>query len=218
MESFIMHRGLLASEARAARTKAEHAFRASDVLAPVLAAIEASAALRHRGAGRARRIDPRKGVSYFTRMAKLPIITLPDPILRQTSAPIERVDAEVLRLATTCSRRCMTRRASGLRRSRSGCRGGSWCWTVRARVRSLNRGVDQPEILQLGPQTKVYEEGCLSIPDFRVDIERPADLRLRYLDREGKIQEHDAGGLLATAIQHELDHLDGKLTSTFCRG
>jgi peptide deformylase len=61
----------------------------------------------------------------------------------------------------------------------------------------------------------VYEEGCLSIPDFRVDIERPAELRLRYLDREGKLQEHDAGGLLATAIQHEFDHLEGKLIIDF---
>ncbi|MCK9912634.1 peptide deformylase, partial [Microbacteriaceae bacterium K1510] len=58
-------------------------------------------------------------------------------------------------------------------------------------------------------------EGCLSIPDFRVEIERPSTLTLRYLDREGKQREVDAGGLLATAIQHEVNHLDGKLIIDF---
>ena len=56
-----------------------------------------------------------------------------------------------------------------------------------------------------------YEEGCLSIPDIRVEIERPAEVTVRYLDRDGEQREVEAQGLLATAVQHELDHLDGKL-------
>jgi peptide deformylase len=72
-----------------------------------------------------------------------------------------------------------------------------------------------PEIVALGSEMRLHEEGCLSIPDFRVEIERPASLTLRYLDRNGKPQELDADGLLATAIQHELNHLDGKLIIDF---
>ena len=59
------------------------------------------------------------------------------------------------------------------------------------------------------------EEGCLSIPEFRVDIERPGSLRVRYMDRTGKTIERDVEGLLATAVQHEIDHLDGKLIIDF---
>jgi peptide deformylase len=72
-----------------------------------------------------------------------------------------------------------------------------------------------PEILMLGSELKLHEEGCLSIPDVQVEIERPSSLTVRYLDREGKQQEMSADGLLATAIQHELDHLDGKLIIDF---
>ena len=72
-----------------------------------------------------------------------------------------------------------------------------------------------PEILTLGSEMRVHEEGCLSIPDVRIEIERPASLRVRYLDRDGKPQELDAEGLLATAIQHEIDHLNGRLIIDF---
>jgi peptide deformylase len=72
-----------------------------------------------------------------------------------------------------------------------------------------------PEIVALGSQMRLHEEGCLSIPDFRVEIERPSTLTLRYLDRDGKERELEAEGLLATAIQHELNHLDGKLIIDF---
>jgi peptide deformylase len=72
-----------------------------------------------------------------------------------------------------------------------------------------------PEILRLGDESRIYEEGCLSIPDVLVDIERPSTVTVRYIDREGKQQELNADGLLATAIQHEMDHLDGKLIIDF---
>jgi peptide deformylase len=72
-----------------------------------------------------------------------------------------------------------------------------------------------PEIVSLGSQTRLHEEGCLSIPDVRVEIERPATVTVRYIDRFGKEQELEAEGLLATAIQHELDHLDGQLIIDF---
>jgi peptide deformylase len=72
-----------------------------------------------------------------------------------------------------------------------------------------------PEIVALGSETRLHEEGCLSIPDFRVEIERPASLTLSYIDRDGNPRELDAEGLLATAIQHEINHLDGKLIIDF---
>ncbi len=75
--------------------------------------------------------------------------------------------------------------------------------------------VINPEIVRLGPERRSYEEGCLSIPDVRVEIERPATVIIRYVDREGRQQQLDADGLLATAIQHEVDHLDCKLIVDF---
>lgn len=149
-------------------------------------------------------------------MAKLPIITLPDPLLRQVSAPVERVDADIQRLADDMLETMYEAPGIGLAAIQVG---------VPRRLVVLDcAGEDEPrdprvlinpEILQLGPESRVYEEGCLSIPDFRIDIERPSTLRLRYLDREGRLQEHDAEGLMATAIQHELDHLEGRLIIDF---
>jgi peptide deformylase len=72
-----------------------------------------------------------------------------------------------------------------------------------------------PEIVSLGAETRLHEEGCLSIPDVRVEIERPALLTVRYTDRAGDRREFEASGLLATAIQHEINHLDGKLIIDF---
>jgi peptide deformylase len=72
-----------------------------------------------------------------------------------------------------------------------------------------------PEIKSLGDETRVHEEGCLSIPDYHIEIERPASLVVGYIDREGKPRELAAEGLLATAIQHEVDHLNGKLIIDF---
>ncbi len=57
----------------------------------------------------------------------------------------------------------------------------------------------------------VYEEGCLSIPEYYEEVERPATVRIRYMDIDGKMQEEEAAGLFATCIQHEIDHLNGVL-------
>lgn len=155
-------------------------------------------------------------LSYLILMSIRPIITLPDPILRQASAPVERVDADLLRLADDMLETMYEAPGIGLAAVQVG---------VPRRLVVLDCSADDaprqprvlinPEILTLGPETRVHEEGCLSIPDVRVDIERPSTLRLRYLDRDGKLQEHDVDGLLATAIQHELDHLDGRLIIDF---
>ena len=68
-----------------------------------------------------------------------------------------------------------------------------------------------PEILWSSDERAVDEEGCLSIPEYYAEVERPATVRVAYLDRDGKPQEIEADGMLATCLQHEIDHLDGML-------
>lgn len=149
-------------------------------------------------------------------MSTLPIVTLPDPILRQASLPVERVDAELLALADDMLETMYDAPGVGLAAIQVG---------VPKRLVVIDVSDDEdnpdplvlinPEILKLGSEMRVHEEGCLSIPDFRIEIERPASLVLGYLDREGKPRELTAEGLLATAIQHEVDHLDGRLIIDF---
>jgi len=149
-------------------------------------------------------------------MAKLQIITLPDPILRKTSAPIERIDQEVLKLADDMLETMYAAPGVGLAAVQVG---------ELRRLVVLDTAKDEappqplmlinPEIVSLGEEMREHEEGCLSIPDERVAIERPSQVTVRYLDREGKPQELVAEGLLATAVQHEIDHLNGKLIIDF---
>jgi peptide deformylase len=149
-------------------------------------------------------------------MAKLRIITLPDPILRKTSAPIERIDSGVLKLADDMLETMYAAPGVGLAAVQVG---------ELRRLVVLDTAKDEappqplvlinPEIISLGAEMREHEEGCLSIPDERVAIERPSRVTVRYLDREGRPQELVAEGLLATAIQHEIDHLNGKLIIDF---
>lgn len=150
-------------------------------------------------------------------MSTLPIITLPDPLLRKVSEPVERIDAELLRLADDMLETMYDAPGVGLAAIQVG---------VPKRLIVLDVSEDEenpnpltlinPEILKVeGDATRVHEEGCLSIPDFRIEIERPANIVVGYLDREGKSRELPAGGLLATALQHEIDHLNGKLIIDF---
>ena len=123
-------------------------------------------------------------------MAKLPIITLPDPILRKVSAPVERVDAEVRKLADDMLETMYAAPGVGPRRRA----GGRAAPPDRARYRQGREAAQplvliNPEIVALGSEMRLHEEGCLSIPDVRVEIERPGSLTVRYLDREGKPQE-----------------------------
>jgi peptide deformylase len=68
-----------------------------------------------------------------------------------------------------------------------------------------------PEIIGQSDELSVYEEGCLSIPEYYEEVERPAKVRVRFMDLDGKVHEEDAEGLYATCIQHEIDHLNGVL-------
>src|SRR5690606_18520967 len=68
-----------------------------------------------------------------------------------------------------------------------------------------------PEIVWTSGERSVYEEGCLSIPEYYEEVERPAECRVRFFDRDGAEREMDCTGLLATCVQHEIDHLNGVL-------
>lgn len=144
-------------------------------------------------------------------MAKLEIIKIPDPLLRVVSEPIEQVDDAVLRLADDMLETMYAAPGIGLAAIQV---------AVPKRLVVVDVGDEEaraplclinPEIVRFGDSRGVHEEGCLSIPDVHVEIERPTALTVRYIDRAGKQQQLEAEGLLATAIQHELDHLNGKL-------
>jgi peptide deformylase len=145
-------------------------------------------------------------------MAILPIITLPDPRLRQRSTPVERVDAEILKLLDDMLETMYDAPGVGLAAIQV---------AVAKRVVVIDvakKGekpsplyLVNPEIVWASEELSVYEEGCLSVPDYYEEVQRPARVRVRHLDRAGAICEFDAEGLLATAVQHEIDHLEGGL-------
>jgi len=151
-------------------------------------------------------------------MSLLPIITLPDPALRLVSTPVERFDAELARLAGDMLETMYKAPGIGLAAIQVNV-------PKRLLVLDVSDSEDgeakkplvliNPEILKLGDTSAVYEEGCLSLPDVRIDIERPTTLTVSYQDLDGRPHELAADGLLATAIQHEIDHLDGKLIIDF---
>lgn len=149
-------------------------------------------------------------------MSKLDILTIPDPILRKVAEPIERVDDALRRLADNMLETMYDAPGIGLAAPQVGVSRRLIVLDVSEKDGEKHPLVMiNPEILRLADEQRIYEEGCLSIPDVKVDIERPAALTVRYLDRDGRPQEIFADGLLATAIQHEIDHLEGRLIIDF---
>lgn len=141
-----------------------------------------------------------------------PLVILPDPVLRLVSKPVERVDAQLLGLADDMLATMYDAPGIGLAAIQVG-------EPLRMLVIDLAKEGEPPEpqifinpdILAQSDDRSVYEEGCLSIPDYYAEVERPANVRVGYLDREGKQKELQAEGLLATCLQHEIDHLNGVL-------
>ena len=145
-------------------------------------------------------------------MALRPIIILPDPVLRETSTPVARVDDDARALIADMFETMYEAPGIGLAAVQVGI-------TKRIVTIDLAReGEDKkpmifvnPEIVWSSDERSVYEEGCLSIPQYYEEVERPAKIRVRYQDDKGEALELEADGLLATCLQHEIDHLDGKL-------
>ncbi|MER8972578.1 MULTISPECIES: peptide deformylase [unclassified Mesorhizobium] len=145
-------------------------------------------------------------------MSIKPLIILPDPVLRQVSKPVERVDGDLRKLAGDMLDTMYDAPGIGLAAIQVG-------EPLRMLVIDLAKEDEtpaphvfiNPEILESSDQRSVYEEGCLSIPDYYAEVERPAAVRVKFLDRDGKLQEIEAEGLMATCLQHEIDHLNGVL-------
>jgi peptide deformylase len=148
-------------------------------------------------------------------MSKLEIVTIPDPILRKAAAPVERVDEALRKLARDMLETMYAAPGIGLAAPQVGVSRRLVVLDVADGEEKRPMVLVNPEIVTLGSETRIYEEGCLSIPDVKVEIQRPATLTVRYLDLEGQSQELAADGLLATAVQHEIDHLDGRLIIDF---
>ena len=141
-----------------------------------------------------------------------PLIILPDPLLRQLSKPIEQVDSEINRLADDMLETMYDAPGIGLAAIQIGVPRRMLVIDV-SREEEENRPLVfiNPQIVKSSDERSVYEEGCLSIPDYYAEVERPAVVTVNYVDREGKEQTLDADGLLATCLQHEIDHLNGVL-------
>jgi peptide deformylase len=150
-------------------------------------------------------------------MAILPIIETPDPRLKQISTPVETVDADLNRLIDDMFETMYDAPGIGLAAIQVG---------VPKRVlvidlQEKDEGSDtvirkplvfiNPEILEESEELSVYSEGCLSVPEQYADVLRPAVIKAKWLDRKGKEHVEQLDGLLATCLQHEMDHLNGVL-------
>jgi peptide deformylase len=145
-------------------------------------------------------------------MSIKPLIILPDPVLRLVSKPVERFDTPLRKFADDMLDTMYDAPGIGLAAIQVG-------EPIRMLVIDLAKEDEpkapqvfiNPVIVERSDERSTYEEGCLSIPDYYAEVERPASVRVNYLDLEGNQREVTAEGLLATCLQHEIDHLDGVL-------
>ena len=143
-------------------------------------------------------------------MAILPILEYPDPRLRKRAKPVATVDDDIKRLVDDMFETMIDSHGIGLAASQV---------DVHQRVIVMDLMEDgsqprvfiNPEIEVLNDTTEPYDEGCLSVPGFYETVARPSNVMISALDREGKPFKEKASGLLAICIQHEIDHLEGKL-------
>jgi peptide deformylase len=145
-------------------------------------------------------------------MAIREIIKLPDPVLKKVSKPVETITPEILKLMDDMLDTMYAAPGVGLAAVQVG---------VLKRLVVVDTARDEapknplyfvnPEIVWAAEELNEHEEGCLSIPEIFDKVKRPAQVRIRYRDREGAEREMQCDGLLATCIQHEIDHLNGVL-------
>lgn len=145
-------------------------------------------------------------------MALLPIIIAPDPLLKQVSKPVEKVDAELCTFMDSMLETMYNAHGIGLAAVQVGV-------LKRIIVVDVDHRDDgkpnnplkliNPEIISHSDDEQPYKEGCLSFPKQYSEVVRPTEVTVRYLDEHGKQQELKASGLLATCIQHEIDHTNG---------
>jgi peptide deformylase len=139
-------------------------------------------------------------------MAVREIIKLPDKRLRLKSEPVKQIDAGIRKLVDDMFETMYEAPGIGLAAIQIG---------IPKRVITLDLSKKEvfinAEITWRSEERAKFEEGCLSIPEYYEEVERPAAVKVRYLDLAGKKHEIDAKGLLATCLQHEIDHINGVL-------
>ena len=145
-------------------------------------------------------------------MALREILVAPDPVLKAKAKPVDTVDDAVRQMMDDMLETMYDAPGIGLAAPQIG---------ISRRVIVMDIAQEDqpkaplymvnPELVWVSDHDATYEEGCLSVPEHYADVVRPAEIRVRYLDRDGKQQELKTDGLLATVIQHEMDHLDGVL-------
>jgi len=139
-------------------------------------------------------------------MAVRPILVAPDKRLKLHSNPVKKVDAEIRALLDDLMETMYAGDGLGLAAIQVGVPKRVIVVDAPAPLKLVN-----PEILWFSPERIVYEEGCLSFPEYFADVERASTVRVRYLNENGETQEIEASETLAICLQHEVDHLDGKL-------
>lgn len=145
-------------------------------------------------------------------MSVRPILTAPDPRLKAVSTPVERVDDEIRKLIDDMIESMYAADGIGLAAVQIGVPKRVIVMDLDQKDGKKNpRVFVNPKILWASDELATFEEGCLSVPEIWEEVERPAHIRAEYLDRQGKLQTLEADGLLATCLQHEMDHLEGVL-------
>jgi peptide deformylase len=145
-------------------------------------------------------------------MSILPLVIIPDPILRQKSKLVERVDEDVRKFADDMLETMYDAPGVGLAAIQVGEARRMLVVDVAGKDDDPDPQVFiNPTIVKSSDTPNVYEEGCLSIPDVYAEVERPAEVTVEYIDLAGEKQLVEADGILATVLQHEIDHLDGML-------
>jgi peptide deformylase len=145
-------------------------------------------------------------------MALREILILPDKRLRKVSEPVKKIDAGIRKLVEDMFETMYEAPGIGLAAVQIGNAKRVVTMDLAKKEEPRNPEVFiNPEIVWSSDETATYEEGCLSIPETYSDVERPAQVRVTYLDLEGVPREVEANGLMATCLQHEIDHLNGIL-------
>ncbi|MFO1241517.1 MAG: peptide deformylase [Sphingomonadaceae bacterium] len=150
-------------------------------------------------------------------MAILPIIEAPDPRLKTVSTPVEAFDEALQTLIDDMFETMYDAPGIGLAAIQVGVPKRLLVMDLQEKNEETGATIREPrvfinpEILQTSEEMSVYNEGCLSVPDQYADVERPKTVRARWLDRDGKRNEQELDEMLATCLQHEMDHLEGIL-------
>ena len=145
-------------------------------------------------------------------MSIRPLVILPDSKLRLVSEPVKEITQEIRQLAEDMLETMYDAPGVGLAAIQIGI-------PLRVVTMDVSKSEDErqplvlinPEVIWASEEKRTYEEGCLSIPEYYEEVERPDRVRFRYMDLQGEMIEQDADGLMATCVQHEIDHLNGVL-------